>query len=227
MVVLGKPAQHKLYRKAKIMSKQLLAEIEALLAKGETELHGCWLPREAIERIPDFWRLCDEGSYDPLTFDAEFGVPANLKQENPVVVDGTYAFVYGNDGEQAFYFKLVCTLHVRHKHSSVAHAVGAFVQGELQACMREPSKLYVEDDETGARVKVTKFDFHEFERHLRGLLSDLVYLCAWGSKEPIDAETYTGRVVLVMVAAAPVGEYWPDNHEWQKCAQGFARIEAL
>lgn len=204
------------------MSKQLLAQIEAELNVGvhEGEVHGCWVPREAIERVPDFWRLADASSYCPATFDAS--VPDELCKQKPIVVDGSYAYVFGYNGEFAFYFKLVCTLHVPHQHPSLAHAIGAFVQGELAACMRRPKAMQGPDDPA-----IDAFDFFKFEAHLRGLLSDLVYCCAYDGTDLMD-ETYVGPVVLVIVAAAPEGQSWPDQlHEWQKCAQGFARIETV
>lgn len=210
------------------MSKRHVTEIEAALNKGmgEGETHGCWLPRDAIAALPDFWELLPEGSYDAVTFDGS--VPDELSEAHPIAEQHGYMYVFGHDGEQGFYFKLGMSLQVPHRFFSLAEAVGTFVAYEMGACMREPSRMFSDVQAEEYVPENAEFDLHKFEKHLDGLLSDLVYLCSYNRSTGMPiAQDFTGPVTLVTVRTAPGAAGWPDDkHEWQNCAQGFARLEA-
>ncbi len=208
------------------MAKYHLVQIDAALRVGGCELHCCDVPRDAIEALPDHWQLCDPGSYDPVTFNEAFGVPEELNSDNRVVERGDHLIVAGDEGEHMFYFKFERRATVT-EYETLSKAIGAFVQGEMAACLLNPSAL-MRDDDLGGNESLS-FDLFKFEDHLKGLLSDLVYCCSYdpAAKLPMY-DNHVGPVNLIIVPAAPHTLSPPDHdHEWQCCAQGFARIEAV
>lgn len=61
--------------------------------------------------IPQVLALSDDLQfahvYDPCAFGTPGGAPRQLGQQNPVVVDDKFTYVYVQDGKVAAYFKLV------------------------------------------------------------------------------------------------------------------------
>jgi len=110
-------------------------------------------------------------------------------------------------------------------------AIGAFIAGEMGACIADPTRLLPDpdDDVPPGVVNTEPFNMWKFEKHLVGLLSDLMYYCL---EPPQDTrrmdwnpDEYTGEVLLFI---ATNYKDWPTtDKEWQSCAQGHARMEAV
>lgn len=88
------------------MTQRHLDEIEAKLNSGlhPGEVHGCWIPTEAILKLPEDFVLVPDDTYCPVTFTDD--VPDDLDMQTPVLESGGFIFVYGHCGHHAFYFKL-------------------------------------------------------------------------------------------------------------------------
>jgi len=127
------------------------------------------------------------------------------------------------------------------RYSSLAQAIGAFVAGEFEACQCEPERLMVESTEPPVfdsrgiaplvYEKIEEFSLVAFERHLDGLLSDLVDYCmyppdGYHREEAWDYLAWKGPVVLVY---ATTEEMQADTttSDWQACAQGHAYLQAI
>lgn len=67
---------------------------------------GVGFPVSAVAALSDDWEFVPQNEYDPQTFNEELGVPETLTDTNRVVEHNGYLFVYGDDGEHAFYWKL-------------------------------------------------------------------------------------------------------------------------
>lgn len=101
-------------------------------------------------------------------------------------------------------------------YPTLADAIGAFVAGEFVACSADPKRIMLLDEDK-KQYGYAGFDLHRFEHHLCGLISDLVYCCG-----PDGGDDYVGAVVLCYATAKEINGTKVD---WQKCAQGYARIE--
>lgn len=99
------------------MSVSHLARMVADLAEGlpedeakklEKVLRECctqlaYFPIEEILKISDEWVFCNH-PYDPTAFTK--GVPPDLSDQNPVIEWRHLLYVFGSDGEMAWYWKL-------------------------------------------------------------------------------------------------------------------------